>query len=439
MNPRALKKLDHELRTFLDAMFDGMGRTERRRAMSGYVMGLLLDGERKSIEPMAARLVDDPREIQAMRQRLQEAVSVSSWSDDDLFRRLALKVERDLPGIEALVVDDTGFPKKGKSSVGVSRQYAGCLGRTDNCQVATSLHLAGESGSACIAVRLYLPEAWTDDRARCAKVGVPVDVVFQKKWQIALGQLEDARRWGVRDHVVLADTGYGEITDFREGLQALGYEFVVGIPTSLAVWAPDTGPLEPTGTRTGSRGRPRTRFYDGEDAPVSVSSLAKSLGRSACRNVAWREGSRGTQSSRFGAVRVRTAHRHTEGREPGEEQWLLYEWPVDEPAPTKYWLSNLSARMPMRELVRLAKLRWRVERDYQEMKGELGLDHFEGRTWRGFHHHAALCAVAHAFLSLRRAFFPPEQSEVDDRGDPATPPESSAALAGDMPALPAAC
>jgi SRSO17 transposase len=437
MNRRQLDSLGRELASFLDSMVEGMGRPERRAAMSNYVLGLLLDGERKSIQPMAARLVDDPAEASAMRERLQEAITISTWSDDVLFSRLALKAQRELPGIEAFVIDDTGLPKKGRHSVGVARQYAGCLGRTDNCQVATSLHLAGERGSVCISYRLYLPESWTDDRARCAKAGVPDEVVFLRKWQIALLQLEDARRWGVRDHVVLADAGYGEITEFRNGLEAMGHEYVLAIPGSLVVWAPGTGPIAPEDLPK-ARCRPRTRYQDGDDSPQTALDLATSLGRSACRLVRWREGSRGKQSSRFGAIRVRTAHRHTMGKPPGDEQWLLYEWPNDKPAPTKFWLSNLGAGLPIRELVRLAKLRWRVERDYQEMKGELGLDHYEGRTWRGFHHHAALCALAHAFLSLRRALFPPEEDAVDDGRDPTPPAAGPTAVARDVPSLPAA-
>jgi SRSO17 transposase len=438
MNQRQLDTLSRELAGLLDSMFEGMGRPERRRAMAGYVTGLLLDGERKSIEPIASRLVGSRDEIEAMRQRLQQAVAFGNWSDETLFSRLALKAERELAGIEALIIDDTGIPKKGRHSVGVSRQYAGCLGRTDNCQVATSLHLASERGSVCINYRLYLPETWTDDRSRCAKAGVPTEIPFLRKWQIALLQLEEARRWGVRDHVVLADAGYGEITEFRQGLEAMGHEYVVGIPGSLVVWAPGTGPLSPEELPP-SEGRPRTRFQDGNESAQTALALALSLGRSACRVVHWREGSRGRQSSRFGAVRVRTAHRHRQGRPPGDEQWLLYQWPDDESQPTKFWFANLAATLPIRELVRLAKLRWRVERDYQEMKGELGLDHYEGRTWRGFHHHAALCALAHAFLSLRRALFPPEDNAVDDRGGSPTPPAGAPPLARDVSPLQTAC
>src|SRR5262249_12131383 len=183
MNRREIERLDRELGGFIDSMVDGMGRPERRRAMASYITGLLLDGERKSVQPMAARLVDDASEIEAMRQRLQQAVCVSSWSDSELLARLARKIDRELPATEALVIDDTGFPKKGTFSVGVARQYSGTLGRVDNCQVAVSVHLAGELGSACIGMRMFLPEAWAEDATRRRSVGIPAEIEFQKKWQ----------------------------------------------------------------------------------------------------------------------------------------------------------------------------------------------------------------------------------------------------------------
>jgi SRSO17 transposase len=412
MNRREIARLDRELSAYVDELLDGMGRKERVRAMGWYVTGLLLDGERKSIEPMAARLVDDASEIQAMRQRLQQAVTVSDWSDEELWKRLALKVERELPGIEALVIDDTGFAKKGAHSVGVSRQYSGTLGRIDNCQVAVSLHLAGERGSACAGMRLYLPESWASEPARREKAGVPAAVSFKPKWQIALDLLDAVRASGLAKRVVLADAGYGEITDFREALADQGYPYVVGVPGAVAVWAPGTGPIPPN-EQPPSRFRPRTRFLTGDQKPLSVLDLATALGRGSCRSVTWREGSRGIQRSRFGAVRIRTAHDHKKGAAPGAEQWLLYEWPKGEDEPTKFYLSNLDASTSPKRLVHLAKLRWRVERDYQELKQEIGLDHFEGRSWKGFHHHATLCAIAHGFLALRRALFPPEPPPVD--------------------------
>jgi SRSO17 transposase len=435
-----VKKLDRALEAFTNALLDGMGRPERRRAMAWYIEGLLLDGARKSIEPMAARLVDEPAEVEAMRQRLQQCVSVSAWSDDEFRARLAREVEAELPAIEALVLDDTGFPKQGRLSVGVARQYSGTLGRTANCQVGVSLHLAGELGSACLGMRLYLPEEWTRDRERCRKAGVPDDVGFQRKWEIALALLDDAVRWGVDKRLLLVDAGYGEITEFRESIAERGYPYIVGMGGDPVVWSPGTAPVAPSEWRrpSGQRGPTRTRFRDGKHSPVSLLDLATALGRKACRSVRWREGAKGTQHSRFNAVRVRTAHKHTQGRAPGPEEWLLYEWPADEKEPTKFWLSNLPANTSLKDLVRLAKLRWRVERDYQELKEEIGLDHFEGRSWRGFHHHVTLCAAAHAFLALNRALFPP-QGKAMDTPDGA-PPASARTAPQDrvVPAVPPA-
>lgn len=413
MNRKALDRLDRELEAYLSSLTDVLGRSDRRASAMWYVTGLLLDGDRKSLAPMAARLVEDQHTAEAMRQRLQECVVISPWSDDDLRERLARKVVKELPTLTALVIDDTGFPKKGIHSVGVQRQYSGTLGRRDNCQVATSLHVAGERGSACIAMRLYLPESWTQDRARCRKAGVPDEMEFQTKWQLALAALDDAARWTVPKYPVLADAGYGDVGEFRSGLDARGYHYVLGVQGTHVAWAPGTGPVPPPPRTAMSRGRPATRWLAGDEKPISLRKLALKRGRAACRVVRWRQGSSGQQRSVFGAVRVRTAHRHQLGRAPSVDQWLLYEWPVSEAEPTKYWLSTLPATTPLTKLVRLSKLRWRVERDYQEMKAELGLDHFEGRTWRGFHHHATLVAVAHAFLALRRALSPPERSTVD--------------------------
>ncbi len=408
MKQRELKRLDRELREYVESMVNGMGRVERRAALSSYVTGLLLDGDRKSIEPMAARLVDDPAEMEAMRQRLQQAVVIADWPDEEMFRRLALKLDVELPGVEALVIDDTGFPKKGVHSVGVARQYSGTLGRVDNCQVAVSLHLASEAGSACIALRLYLGKEWTDDRARMTKVGVPTKVSFETKWEIALKQIDGALAGGVRKHLTLADAGYGDIGEFRAGLRERGLAYVLGINSSPVVWPPRSNPkISP---RKGGRGHPPTRHRDESHPPIPIGALSLKLNY---RKVSWREGSKGWQSSRFAAVRIRTAHFHMKSHPPGEEEWLLCEWPEGEKAPTKHWLSTLPADISMRSLVRSAKLRWRIERDYQDLKGELGLDHYEGRTWRGFHHHATLCSVAHGFLALRRALSPPEGEEVD--------------------------
>lgn len=422
MNQRELKRLDHELTEYLDSMLVGMGRVERVAAMRSYVTGLLLDGERKSIEPMAARMVDSPSEVQAMRQRMQQAVTVAGWSDSEVLARVAKMAEAELPGLEALVVDDTGFAKKGKHSVGVARQYSGTLGRVDNCQVAVSLHLAGESTSVCIGFGLYLPEAWATDAARRERAGVPETVEFHTKHELALEQIDRALAAGIRRYVLLADAGYGDSSDFRDGVTARGLAYVVAVNGEPVVWPPESRPRTLPRPK-GAKGRPRTRYVDRAHPPETIAALAARL---SYRRVTWREGSRGWQASRFAAARVRTAHRHLNCAPPGQEQWLVAEWPQDKDAPCRFWLSSLPPTTSLRQLVRLAKLRWRVERDYQEMKQEVGLDHYEGRTWRGFHHHATLCAVAHAFLALRRALFPPEQDEVDDLSRSASAPASSA-------------
>ena len=430
MTPHALKRLDRELTTFVDTLTADFGRPERRAAMAQYITGLLLDGERKSIEPIAARLVDRPDQIQAMRQRLQQCVVVSPWAAEDLCARVARLLDRDLPEVTALVVDDTGFPKKGRHSVGVGRQYSGTLGRTDNCQVATSLHLAGERGSGCIGMRLYLPESWTTDRARCRAAGVPDTVSFAPKWQHALDLLDAAFATGVRRHVVLGDAAFGEVTAFRDALTARGLAYVLRAPGTLVVWPPGTRFAVPA--RRSATGRPRsTRRPTAPASPLTLAAVAATLRH---RRVTWREGSRGRQASRFAAVRVTIAHRHAEGAGPGPEVWLLSEWPRDEPAPTKYYLSSLPATTPLRTLVQFGKLRWRIERDYQELKGELGLDHFEGRTWNGFHHHAALCAAAHAFLALRRALSPPADT-LDHRRRPSSFASAAAASRAAVSAL----
>lgn len=432
MRAAELRKLDDDLTEFVGELFVGMGRIERRTSMRCYVEGLLLDGERKSTEPMARRLVRDEGEVEAMRQRLQECVAHGNWAHAEMFRRVGRKVDAELVGTEALILDDTGFPKKGVHSVGVQRQYSGTLGRVDNCQVGVSLHLGGERGSCCIDMRLYLPQEWCDDKPRRDSVGVPADVVFKKKWEIALGQLDDAVARGVRKHVVLADAGFGDVTEFREQLEEKGFSYVVGAASVIKVWAPGTGPVHVPGVPPGQRkqGRPRTkRFKTGAEKPMTLVELAMSRGTAGLKQLTWREGSRGPQRSSFGALRVRTSHGHAAGKAPGSEVWLMWAWPKGKEKPEKFWLSNLPATTSLKRLVHLAKLRWRVERDYQEMKGEVGLDHYEGRTWRGWHHHCALVAVAHAFLTLQRVLSPPI---LDDDLDSAA--SSPAASAGAPPA-----
>ncbi|MBM4398232.1 MAG: IS701 family transposase, partial [Deltaproteobacteria bacterium] len=306
----------------------------------------------------------------------------------------------------AWLVDDTGYPKQGKHSVGVARQYCGMLGKTMNCQAAVTTSIANDWASLPVAHRLYLPEKWAGDTERRKRAGVPVEVVFQTKWVIALDQITGMVAAGVPRGTVLADAGYGDVADFRKGVTELGLPYVVGVREGTAVWRPGEQPLPPA--RQGTRGpHPKRVRRDEGHQPVTVLALAKDLPADAWQDVTWREGTQGDMTSRFARVRVRPAHRDYYRIEPRDEEWLLIEWPSGEDKPTRYWLSTQPEEMDFRALVRLAKLRWRIERDYEEMKDELGFDHFEGRGWRGFHHHATLCIAAYAFLMAERARLSP--------------------------------
>ncbi|MDQ2763893.1 MAG: IS701 family transposase [Pseudomonadota bacterium] len=388
-------------------MTAALGHADRAAPFRSYTAGLLLPGARKSVEPMAARI--EPARVQAAHQSLHHFVAKADWSDTALLtavRAQVLPVVQQGGPIRGWMVDDTGIPKKGKHSVGVARQYCGQLGKQDNCQVAVTLSVAADHASLPIAHRLYLPKPWADDPARRAQAGVPDDVAFQTKPQIALDQVRAAIAAGVPKATVLADAGYGVDTAFRDGITELGLAYVVGIQTSTTLWPPGTEPLPPKPWR--GRGRPPSLMRrDAEHAPVSAKALAMSLPKRAWRRVAWREGSNTTLDGRFAAVRVRPANRDYNRTTPRPEEWFLVEWPKGELEPTKYWLSTLPPTTTRRAMVDQAKLRWRIERDYQDLKQELGLGHYEGRGWRGFHHHAALCIAAYGFLIAERGAFPP--------------------------------
>src|SRR5918993_4112571 len=375
---------------YLDAVVAVLRHASRTAAARAYCAGLLLPGERKSIEPMAARLA--PGRVQATHQALHHVVAQAEWDDASLLRAVREQV---LPAIERhgpvryWIVDDTAFPKQGKHSVGVARQYCGQLGEQENRQVAVSLSVANDRTSLPVAYRLYLPEAWAEDPERRAKAGVPEEVGFETKTAIALGQIRRALEDGVPGGIVLGDAGYGDETEFRPGASDLDLPYVLGIRPGTSVWPPGQAPLPPKAWS--GQGRPPTRLRRSpEHQPVSVRQLAQSLPRRAWRPVAWREGSRTELTSRFAARRVRPAHRDTWRTEPWPEEWLLVEWPRGAEEPSRYWLSNLPPSAPLRELVHTAKARWVIERDYQELKQEIGLGHYEGRGWRGFHHHAGL-------------------------------------------------
>jgi len=388
---------------YINALSEEIGHADRIDPLRSYCTGLLLPGERKSIEPMAARL--DPRHVQATHQSLHHFVAKAPWDDAAV---LAAVREQVLPTltrhgpITAWILDDTGFPKKGTHSVGVARQYCGQLGKQDNCQVAVSLSLANDEGSLPVAFDLYLPEEWATDPVRRATAGVPKTLAFRTKPQIALEQIRRALAEGLPPGVVLGDAAYGVETDFRTALTALSLSYVLGVQSTLGVWPPGCGPLPP---KPGKGRRPKLQRRDAEHQPVSAKDLAVTLPPSAWQTVSWRAGSRGDLSGRFATVRVRPSHRDYGRAEPHPEEWLLIEWPAGDTEPSKYWLSTLPATLV--DLVHM--LRWRIERDYQDLKQELGLDHYEGRGWRGFHHHATLCLAAYGFLVRERSLFPPQE------------------------------
>ena len=392
---------------YIEGLATAAGHEDRHAPLKDYCKGLLLPGERKSIEPMAARL--NPSNVQATRQSLHHLVAKAPWSDQTLLDRVreqALPAMQKQGEIVAWIVDDTGFPKKGKHSVGVTRQYCGQVGKQENCRVAVSLSVATWTSSLPVAYRLYLPKDWAEDTERREKAEVPEDVEFQTKPEIALNQIRAAVEADVPRGVVLADAAYGINTEFRDALTELKLQYVVGVQSSLTVWEPGTQPLPPQ--PRGKRGRP-PRFLQrtAEHQPVSVKQLAANLPSSAFQQVTWREGTDRKLQSRFAAVRVRPAHRDYEKAEPHAEHWLLIEWPRSESEPTKYWISTLPPATSLKALAKIAKQRWSIERDYQELKQELGLGHFEGRNWRGFHHHATLCLAAYGFLVAERSRFSP--------------------------------
>lgn len=386
---------------YMEHLAIGLGHMDRHAGLKGYCTGLMLPLTRKSVEPMAARV--DPLHASARHQSLHHFVAKAEWSDEVMLRRVAQWVvpKMDLSGGGFWIVDDTGFPKKGKHSVGVARQYCGVLGKQDNCQVAVSISLACEQASVPVAFQLYLPDEWAQDPARRKKAGVPAQMKFTTKTEIALQQLEALLAQGAAKHCVLADAGYGVNQAFRQRLTEMGLPYVVGITSAVVVWPPGIEPLPPK--RYSGMGRPpvmprRTRVRQ----PVSVKTLAHTLPANAFHTISWRQGTNEALSGRFAAVRVRHAGGNTGKARLRPEQWLLIEWPAGDADPLKYYLSTLPEDIAINDLVAQAHMRWRIERDYQDLKQELGLGHYEGRGWRGFHHHATLSIAAYGFLVAER-------------------------------------
>jgi SRSO17 transposase len=383
------------------------GHADRVAPLRNYCTGLLLDGDRKSVEPMAARLAPD--HVQAMHESLHHFVAQAPWDDADMLRQVRTFV---LPAMQkngpvtAWIVDETSFVKKGTHSAGVARQYCGRLGKKENCQVAVSLSVATAKGSLPIAWRLYLTEEWANDPLRRKEVGIPEQVQFQTKPQIALAQIQQAVEDGIAQGVVLADEVYGSNRDFREGVAELKLSYALAVRSNTTVWALERQPLPPKPWK--GKGPKATRMRrDETHQPITVEHVARGLPEKAWREVSWREGSKETLRSRFAALRVRPAYGDDRKGGLKPEQWLLIEWPTGAAAPSSYWLSNLPEKTRLQALVGISKHRWVIERDYEELKSELGLAHYEGRNWRGFHHHATLCIAAYGFLMAERSRFSP--------------------------------
>jgi SRSO17 transposase len=407
------------LEAFAGQMLGGLARSDQRAKGELYLRGLMLDGKRKSMQPMAARLGVD-------HQQLQQFVTSSTWDHVEVRSRIARWAEGFIRP-EAYVVDDSGFPKDGSDSPGVARMYSGTLGKIGNCQIGVSVHAVTDWASAAINWRLFMPKSWDDTvapdtdsaaeiRRRRARCKIPDTVRHREKWRLALDMLdqvlgpvdgaEPAAGWGLGKLPVVSDSGYGDVTEFRLGLEERGLPYAVAVKGATSAYPADAAPTAPPYS---GRGRPPVPRY--RDAPTNLAGLAFAAGRRALRTVTWRRGSRKTarnpvaaMKSRFLALRVRPANqdipRNADGSLP--ECWLIAEWPTGEPEPTDYWLSNLPVDTPLRELVRLAKIRWRIEHDYRELKDGLGLDHFEGRSYTGWHRHITLTALAQAFCTLLR-------------------------------------
>ena len=369
-----------------------------------YLRGLLEQGSRKSLEPMVARLGGD-----ADYQSLQQFVADSPWDPALVVEAVATRVGP-LIEVEAWVLDDTGFPKDGKDSPGVKRQYSGTLGKTGNCQIGVSVHAVGKWGTVPLGWALYLPEDWCADEQRRRKAKIPDGVVFETKPELGVGLVERAAGWDVPKGPVLGDHAYGENTWLRDRLDRAECRYVLAVGPKTKVFEQGTLFAVPAKKPEATRGPVRPRP---DRKPEPIGELIGRLGAPTAQTVTFRDGPDGEPvTSRFIFARVHAAHgwrddkRRSGWREdaevPPREEWLIAEWPEGHDKPTDYWISNLPADTEPERLARLARMRWKMELDYKQLKGELGLDHYEGRSWLGWYHHTALVTAAHGFLTLER-------------------------------------
>jgi SRSO17 transposase len=398
MGLHGAKDIESRFAGYVEGLVGVIGHADRAGPLRDYCTGLIMPCERKSVEPIAA--LTAPERTAAQHQSLLHFIGQGPWSDEKVLAKVREMVLPKIEGsgpIEAWIIDDTSLPKQGRHSVGVAHQYCGQLGKQANCQTAVSLSIANHDASLPVAYRLYLPKQWAEDRTRRGKAGVPEEIAFKTKPEIALEQVRFACEAGLPGNMVLLDAGYGHDSKLRTGITELGKRYVAGFQSQTLVWGPRTRP-----GRAPKKGR-----RDAANA-ISAKELALRLRAKAWRTIRWREGTNEWLSSRFARVRVSVASSHQGAEKPAKE-WLLIEWPEGEDEPTKYWLSTLAKTISFRDLVDAAKLRWRIERDYEELKQEVGLGHFEGRGWCGFHHHATMCIAAYGFLISERETIPPSE------------------------------
>ncbi len=409
MGPGEAAGSEERFSAYVERLSQALGHRDREAPFRAYCVGLLGTEGRKSVEPLAAATA--PSRVSGQHQSLLHFVGQSEWCDEAVLAEARAYIlpamERHGP-IEAWIIDDASFPKQGRHSVGVARQYCGQLGKRANCQAAVTLSLANHHASLPVGYRLYLPKEWAEDAPRRKQAGVPDEVVFETKTKIALGLLKQALARGLPRGFALMDAAYGSDTAFREAVTALGLlmSWALGRPRASGRRACSLWRKSSLGAAKAPRPLLRLR-RDEAHQPVSVKELALDLPDEAWQVIEWREGSNDVLKGRFARVRVHAAHRDNLRSELRPEEWLIVEWPETEAEPTKYWLSTLPPDIPFDKLVDAAKLRWRIERDYQELKQEVGLGHYEGRGWRGFHHHATLCIAAYGFLIAERETIPP--------------------------------
>lgn len=420
MDSRELRACRGRLGAFLSELLEPLGRIDRQRWGNAYVRGLLLDGERKSIEPMAARLPDG--NVQAM----QQFIGQSPWHHQSVRKKLAEHMAAEMAPTVAWIIDDTGFAKQGKHSVGVARQYSGTLGKIGNCQIAVSLNMATADCCMPVDFEIYLPKTWTEDPLRMQKAGVPEGCSFKAKWQIAVDLIDRALSWKIPEGVIVADAGYGNGNPFRQALIDRELFYLLEIEAKTIVFD------EPrkTRTRVGDPPAKRTEHL----AVHNVKDFALKLPAWMWKTIKWREGTKHKLVSRFASVRVQPAHRPAHVKSHPPRQWLLIEWPKSEQAPQKFWFSNLPAQTGLSRLVFFAKTRWWIEQSYHQLKEELGLDHYEGRGYQGWHHHVTMTMLAYGFLLLetlrikKNFWVDPPESETGDAA-------SDSMLVGNMPDL----